>query len=67
MNGADRGNARKPSISPFSHGVARGVRAGKRDDDLSAAMDKKQFKDMLKARLATVKSNAKSTIGPAGK
>ena len=68
MNDVDRGNARKPSITPFSHGVARGVRTGKkRDDALSTAMGKKQFKDMLKARLATVKSNAKSTLGSAGK
>ena len=66
-NGADRGNASKPSNSPFSHGVARGVRTGKRDDALSAAMGKKQFKDLLKARLANVKSNARSSSGAAGK
>jgi hypothetical protein len=67
MNGADRGNARKPPISPFSHGVAKGVRTGRRDDALSTAMEKKQFKDTLKARLATVKSNEKSTSGSTGK
>lgn len=63
MKGADRGNARKPSISPFSHGVARGVRTGKRDDALRTAMGKKQFKDTLKARLKTMKSNEKSMPG----
>ena len=67
MNNADRGNAKKPSILPFSHGVARGVRTGKRDDALSTAMEKKQFKDSLKARLAAVKSNAKSKPGTTGK
>ena len=67
MNGADRGNARKPSILPFSHGVARGVRTGKRDDALSTAMEKKQFKDTLKARLAAVMSKAKSKPGTTGK
>lgn len=64
MNGTDRSNAKKPSLSPFSHGVAKGVRTGKRDDALSTAMEKKQFKDMLKARLATVKSNAKTELEP---
>lgn len=67
LNGANRDNARKKSISPFSHGVARGVRTGRRDDALSAAMEKKQFKDTLKARLATVKPNAKATSGSSGK
>jgi len=67
MNGTDRSNARKPPILSFSHGVARGVRTGKRDDALSTAMEKKQFKDTLKARLATVKLNAKSTLGSTGK
>jgi hypothetical protein len=63
MNGADKGIARKLSVSPFSHGVARGVRTGKRDDALSTAMEKKQFKDTLKARLKTMKSNEKAMPG----
>lgn len=67
MNGADSGNAKKSSISIFSHGVARGVRTGKRGDDLSAAMEKRQFKDTLKARLEKLKSNSKFTIGSSGK
>jgi len=67
MNGADRSNAGKSSISPFSQGVARGVRTGKRNDALSTAMEKKLFKDTLKARLAAVKSNAKSRTGTTGK
>lgn len=64
MNGADRGNAGTPSFPPFSHGVARGVQAGKSGDALSAAMEKKYFKDTLKARLAVVKTNAQSTHMP---
>lgn len=67
LNDMDRGNAGKPSISPFSHGVARGVRTGKRDDALSTAINKKQFKDTLKARLAAMKPNLKSKHGSAGK
>ena len=67
INGADKGNASKPSISPFSQSVARGVRTGKRDDALSTAIGKNRFKDLLKARLANVKSNAKSGSGTLGK
>ncbi|MGD8875279.1 MAG: hypothetical protein PVH38_09035 [Gammaproteobacteria bacterium] len=67
MNGADSGNTKKPSISLFSHGVARGVRTGKHGDALSAAMEKRQFKDALKARLAKLKSNSKSTRESSGK
>ena len=66
-NGADSGNAKMPSISLFSHGVARGVRTGKRGDALSTAMEKRQFKDTLKARLEKLKSNPKSTPGASGK
>jgi len=66
-NGSDRGNAKMPQKTPFSHGVARGVQAGRRDDALSTAMGKKQFKDTLKARLVTVKPNAKSTLGSTAK
>lgn len=67
LSDMDGGNAGKPSISPFSHGVARGVRTGKRDDALSTAMNKKQFKDTLKARLAAMKSNSKYKHGSVGK
>jgi hypothetical protein len=47
--------------------VARGVRAGKRGDSLNTAMEKRQFKDTLKARLEKLKSNPKSTHGSSGK
>jgi hypothetical protein len=67
LNDFNRDNAGKPSISPFSHGVARGVRTGKHDDALSTAMDKKQFKDALKSRLAAMMSNSRSRHGSAVK
>lgn len=67
MHGADKGNAGTPSLAPFSHGVARGVQAGRSGDALSAAMEKKHFKDTIKARLAAVKTKAQSTHTPEGK
>ena len=66
INGAGGINAGIPSALPFSHGVARGVWAGKRDEPMSTAMEKRQFKDALKARLATIKSKAKPPPGSAG-
>ena len=56
------GTTPAPVNAPFSHGVAKGVKTGKRDDGLEAAMEKKQFKDALKARLATLEG--KSTPAP---
>ena len=66
MNGAGGINAGIPSTLPFSHGVARGVRTGTRDQPMSSAMEKRQFKDALKARLAIIKSKAKPLPGSAG-
>jgi len=66
INGAGGINAEIPSALPFSHGVARGVRTGKRDEPMSTAMEKRQFKDALKDRLATIKSKAKPPPGSAG-
>lgn len=67
MSSANRGIVNKPSLSPFSHGVANGVRTGKSEDALSAAIGKKQFKDSLKARLENIKSNDNSRHGATGK
>lgn len=36
---------------PFSQGVAKGILTGGRDQSLSAAMDKEQFKESLRTRL----------------
>ncbi len=57
-----------PELShlPFSHGVAKGVWTGNREEALSNAMEKSSFKEVLKSRLAIMKSNA-ATPGATGK
>ncbi|MGB5440882.1 MAG: hypothetical protein WBN90_14695 [Gammaproteobacteria bacterium] len=65
MNGAVEINAGPTSALPFSHGVARGVWTGTRDVPMSTVMEKRQFKDALKARLANIRSKAESTSGSA--
>ena len=66
MNGAGMPNAGIASTLPLSHGVARGVSTGTRGEPASTAMEKGQFKNALKARLATIESKAKSLPGSAG-
>lgn len=60
---SSRRSASATPEEPFSRGVAKGIRAGKHDDARSSAMDKKAFKDSLKARLTASDNAAHQTPG----
>ncbi len=42
---------------PLSEGAALGLRVGKSEDALDTAIDKKDFKDALRLRLARIKAS----------
>lgn len=66
-NATKKNGTSKPSVIPFSHGVARGVRTNNRKDAMHTAMQKKIFKDTLKARMSATSSKANSKPLTTGK